>query len=197
MQSQSGFFTIERTCPACNGAAQIISKPSKSCLGEGRLHQEKTLSIKIPPGVDHGSRIRLSGKGEAGQRGGPPGDLYIFVSMKPHVLFQREGADIHCQVPLQMVTAVLGGSVDVPTIDGGKVRLTIPEGTQSGHNFRRKGRGMSVLNKASHMRGDMYVHVHVETPIYLTGKQKDILRQFGQETGQTQSHPQSDSFFPA
>lgn len=193
VRSQQGFFTIERTCPTCHGAAKIIEKPCRFCSGSGRSRQEKTLSVSIPAGVDDGSRIRLSGEGEAGIRGSASGDLYIFVSVKPHDLFQREGNHIHCQVPLSMITASLGGNIEVPTIDGGRVRLTIPEGTQSGHQFRIKGKGMSILRSSN--RGDMYVHVVVETPVKLNKKQEELLRQFDTVSEHTSSQPRAEGFF--
>jgi len=162
VRAQQGFFTLERTCPACHGAGRIIENPCRQCGGQGRTHKEKTLSVTIPPGVEDGTRIRLAGEGEAGMRGAAAGDLYIFLALKPHRLFQRDGAHIHVKVPIAMTNATLGGAIEVPTIDGGRARLTIPAGTQSGHQFRLKGKGMTVLRSAN--RGDMYVEVAVETP---------------------------------
>ena len=155
MRSQQGFFTVERTCPGCHGAGRVIDKPCPPCNGTGRTHKEKTLAVKIPPGVEEGTRIRLSGEGEAGMNGAQPGDLYIFLSVMPHRLFQREEADIFCKVPMSMTSAALGGNVEVPTIDGGKAKVTVPPGTQSGQQFRLRNKGMSILN--SRQRGDMYV----------------------------------------
>lgn len=193
IRSQQGFFTIERTCPTCHGAAKIIEKPCRSCSGSGRSRQERVLSVTIPSGVDDGSRIRLSGEGEAGIRGASSGDLYIFVSIKAHSLFQREGNHIHCQVPVSMTTVALGGNIEVPTIDGGRVRLAIPTGTQSGHQFRIKGKGMSVLRGKD--RGDMYVHVIVEIPVKLNKQQEDLLRQFDIAGKHADSQPRSEGFF--
>src|SRR5208337_4777748 len=141
-RAQQGFFAIERTCPTCQGRGEIIENPCPSCGGSGRKTLERTLSVNIPAGVEDGTRIRLAGEGEAGMRGGPPGDLYIFLSLAPHEFFQRDGADLHCRVPISMVTAALGGDFEVPTIDGNKTRVKIPEGTQSGRRFRLQGKGM-------------------------------------------------------
>jgi len=193
VRSQQGFFTIERTCPACGGHGQVIDDPCKSCGGNGRVHKEKTLSVSIPAGVDDGTRIRLANEGEAGLRGAPAGDLYIFLQVKPHELFEREGSDIFCRVPIPMVTAALGGTVDVPTIDGTVAKVNVPEGAQSGQQFRLRNKGMSVLNAKG--RGDMYIETVVETPVQLTRKQKELLREFD-ETGGSRSHsPQSEGFF--
>lgn len=193
IRSQQGFFMIERTCPTCHGAGRTIPKPCHACTGSGRIHQEKSLSVTIPAGLENGSRIRLAGEGESGLRGGPAGDLYIFVHIKPHSLFQREGRDIHCRVPISMVTAALGGSIEVPTIEGGRVRLTIPEGTQAGHQFRIKGKGMSLLKSAQ--RGDMYIHTLVETPVYLTKKQKELLQEFDEKGDAHKSNPHATTFW--
>lgn len=190
VRASQGFFTIERTCTTCQGLGKIIKNPCKACAGSGRVRKEKTLAVNIPAGVEEGTRIRLAGEGEAGQRGGPAGDLYIFISVKPHAFFTRDGTDIHCQVPIKMATAALGGGVEVPTIDGSRVKVTIPEGTQSGHQMRLRGKGMSVL-KSGH-RGDMYIHAQVETPVKLSKKQKELLREFDKESGHS---PESESFF--
>lgn len=192
MRAQQGFFTIERTCHTCQGSGRIIEKPCKACAGTGLTRKDKTLSVNIPAGVEEGTRIRLAGEGEAGFRGGPPGDLYIFLSIKPHRFFKRDGANIHCQIPVSMVAAALGGAVEAPTIDGNKVKVTIPEGTQTGAQFRLRGKGMSVLRSAS--RGDMYIHVQVETPVNLNKKQKDLLRDFDGSGGGKNS-PESSGFF--
>ena len=157
-----GFFTLERTCPGCQGRGQVIDDPCPSCSGSGRVTRERTLSVNIPAGVEDGTRIRLAGEGEAGVRGGPAGDLYIFLSLGAHAFFQRDGADLHCRVPISMVQAALGGEFEVPTIDGGKTRVKVPEGTQSGRRFRLQGKGMPVLR--SRQVGDMYVQIVVETP---------------------------------
>src|SRR5918992_249492 len=157
-----GFFTLERTCASCQGRGQVIDSPCTSCGGAGRVTSERTLSVNIPAGVEDGTRIRLAGEGEAGLRGGPAGDLYIFLSIKPHEFFQRDGADIFCRVPIAMTTAALGGNIDVPTVDGGRIRMPVPAGTETGRQFRLKGKGMPVLR--SKLQGDMYIQVEVETP---------------------------------
>lgn len=193
VRQQQGFFTIERTCHTCQGMGKIIKDPCKSCAGSGRVRKEKSLKVTIPAGVEEGTRIRLSGEGEVGVRGGPAGDLYIFLSIKPHPIFQREDADLHCRVPLPMTTAALGGTIQVPTIEGSRVKLTIPAGTQSGRQFRLRGKGMSVMR--SQMRGDMYVHAAVETPVNLSKKQKDLLKEFASQKGESANSPESDSFF--
>ncbi|HYD30838.1 MAG TPA: molecular chaperone DnaJ [Azospirillaceae bacterium] len=192
IRAQQGFFTIERTCPSCHGAGRVIKDPCKACGGAGRVRKEKTLQVNIPPGVEDGTRIRLAGEGEAGLRGSPPGDLYIFLAIAPHRFFQREGANIHCRVPIPMVTASLGGTIEVPAIDGSRAKITIPAGTQSGHQFRLKGKGMSVLRSTA--RGDMYVQAVVETPMNLTKKQQELLRDF-EKAGSTKTNPESEGFF--
>jgi molecular chaperone DnaJ len=187
-----GFFTMERTCPTCHGRGQVIEDPCTACAGSGRVTRERTLSVNIPPGVEDGTRIRLAGEGEAGARGGPSGDLYIFISLAQHAFFQRDGADLHCRVPISMVTAALGGGFDVPTIDGGKTRVKVPEGTQSGRVFRLQGKGMPVLRARG--TGDMYVQVMVETPQKLSKRQRELLTEFErQSSGET--HPESAGFF--
>jgi len=186
-----GFFTLERTCPNCHGRGQSIDSPCASCAGSGRVTRERTLSVNIPPGVEDGTRIRLAGEGEAGVRGGPPGDLYIFLSMAVHPFFQREGADLHCRVPVSMVTAAMGGDIEVPTIDGGKGRVKIPEGTQSGRRFRLQSKGMPVLRQRQH--GDMYVQVVVETPQKLTKKQRELLVEFDRLSS-IETQPESSGF---
>ncbi|MBI2585177.1 MAG: molecular chaperone DnaJ [Rhodospirillales bacterium] len=193
VRSQSGFFTVERTCPACGGRGEVIKNPCRTCGGQGRVHREKQLSVNIPQGVEDGTRIRLAGEGEAGLRGAPPGDLYIFLSIKPHRFFQRDGADIYCRVPIPMTTAALGGVIEVPTVEGTRARVTIPEGTPTGHQFRLKGKGMSVLRSAA--RGDMFVQAMVETPVNLTDKQKELLRQFEGESSTERTSPQAHGFF--
>ncbi|PWC52939.1 molecular chaperone DnaJ [Azospirillum sp. TSO22-1] len=194
VRAQQGFFTIERTCPACHGQGRIIKDACKSCGGAGRQRKEKTLQVNIPAGVEDGTRIRLAGEGEAGLRGSPPGDLYIFLAIAPHPLFQRDGANIHCRVPIPMVTAALGGAVEVPTIDGTKAKITVPAGTQSGHQFRLKGKGMSVLR--SPHRGDMFIQAMVETPMNLTKRQQELLREFEKAGGKDGgTNPQSEGFF--
>jgi molecular chaperone DnaJ len=187
-----GFFTLERTCPNCHGRGQSIDTPCASCSGSGRVTRERMLSVNIPAGVEDGTRIRLAGEGEAGVRGGPSGDLYIFLSIGTHPFFQREGADLHCRVPVSMVTASLGGEFEVPTIDGGKSKVKVPEGTQSGRRFRLAGKGMPVLR--GRQSGDMYVQVVVETPQNLTKKQQELLTEFEKlSSGVTQ--PEASGFF--
>jgi molecular chaperone DnaJ len=171
-----GLFTLERTCAACQGGGRVIDNPCPTCLGAGRVTRERTLSVNIPPGVEDGTRIRLAGEGEAGVRGGPAGDLYIFLSIASHAFFQRDGADVHCRVPISIVQAALGGEFEVPTIEGGKTRVKVPEGTQSGRRFRLRGKGMPVLR--SRQTGDMYVEVVVETPQKLTKRQRELLSEF-------------------
>ncbi|ACJ00229.1 molecular chaperone DnaJ [Rhodospirillum centenum] len=192
VRAQQGFFTIERTCPACHGVGRVIKDPCRTCGGQGRVRKEKTLSVNIPAGVEDGTRIRLAGEGEAGLRGGPPGDLYIFLAIAPHRFFQRDGANLQCRVPIPMTTAALGGSVEVPTIDGSRAKIAIPAGTQTGHQFRLKGKGMSVLRSPA--RGDLYIQVVVETPVNLTKKQQELLREF-EKAGQDGLHPESEGFF--
>lgn len=193
VRAQQGFFTIERPCTTCSGTGKVIKTPCKTCAGSGRTRKEKSLNVSIPAGVEEGTRIRLAGEGEAGFRGGPAGDLYIFLSIKPHPIFRRDGANIYCSVPVKFSDATLGGHIEVPTIDGGRVKVTIPEGTQSGHQFRLKGKGMSVLRSSAH--GDMYIEVQVETPVNLSKKQKDILREFDKDAGTKTTSPAAESFF--
>jgi len=187
-----GFFTLERTCPACQGRGSVIEQPCKACSGAGRMTRERMLEVQIPAGVEDGTRIRLAGEGEAGMRGGAAGDLYIFLSLIPHPMFQREGADLFCRVPISMTTASLGGEFEVPTIDGGRTRVKIPDGTQTGKRFRLTSKGMPVLR--SKARGDMYVQVMVETPQKLTKRQKDLLKEFEKESSKD-THPESSGFF--
>jgi len=192
VRASQGFFTIERTCHSCQGRGEIINDPCGSCSGSGRVMRERTLSVNIPAGVEDGTRIRLAGEGEAGMRGGPAGDLYIFLSIKPHEFFQRDGADIFCRVPISMTTAALSGHIDVPTVDGGKTRVKVPEGTETGKQFRLKGKGMPVLR--SKVTGDMYIQVEVETPKNLTARQRELLESFEREShGDTSPH--SAGFF--
>lgn len=192
VRAQQGFFTIERTCPSCNGAGRIIENPCKECGGAGQVHREKTLQVQIPPGVEDGTRIRVSGEGEAGFRGGPPGDLYIFLSVAPHRLFKREGMHLYCRVPFRMTTAALGGVVEVPTIDGGRAKVTIPPGTQTGKQFRLKGKGMPALQGAG--TGDLYVLANVETPVNLTKRQRELLEEF-ESAGGDDTSPETSGFF--
>jgi molecular chaperone DnaJ len=192
VRAQQGFFTIERTCPTCTGTGRVISDPCEACGGHGRVHREKTLSVSIPAGVEDGTRIRLAGEGEAGMRGGSTGDLYIFVSVTPHRLFKRDGANLYCRVPIPLTTAALGGQIEVPTIDGKRARLQVPEGTQTGHRFRLRDKGMSELHASS--RGDMFCEIVVETPVNLTRRQKELLREF-ESGGDSTTHPESEGFF--
>ena len=193
VRASQGFFTVERTCHACGGAGKIIEKPCKGCGGAGRVRKEKNLSVNVPPGVEDGTRIRLAGEGEVGMRGAPPGDLYIFLSVTPHPLFKRDGNDLHCRVPLPMTTAALGGSIEVPGIDGARVRINVPAGAQNGQHFRLRGKGMSVLRSDS--RGDLFVELQIETPVNLSKRQQELLREF-EAAGKGKSHsPASEGFF--
>lgn len=195
MRMQQGFFTVERTCATCAGTGKIIRDPCDKCSGTGRIHREKTLKVKIPKGIDTGRRIRLAGEGEAGFRGGPPGDLYVLLAIKPHKLFAREGANLHCRVPIPMTTAALGGEIEVPTISGDRANVKIPAGTQSGQQFRLRGKGMPVLGSEAH--GDLYIEVQVETPVNLSKKQKDLLQQLDQSMGgkaASKHSPESSGF---
>ena len=192
VRASQGFFTIERTCPGCQGQGEIIEDHCEFCSGSGRVAKERTLSVNIPAGVEDGTRIRLAGEGEAGMRGGPPGDLYIFLSIQPHEFFQRDAADLFCRVPIAMITAALGGEIEVPTLDGGRSRVKIPEGSETGKQFRLRGKGMPVLRSAA--KGDLYIQVEVETPKNLTKKQRDLLKEFD-ESSSDETHPQSAGFF--
>jgi len=187
-----GFFTLERTCTGCQGRGQVIDNPCPACSGAGRVTRDRTLSVNIPPGVEDGTRIRLASEGEAGTRGGPAGDLYIFLSIAAHPFFQRDGADLHCRVPISMTSAALGGEFEVPTIDGSKTRVKVPEGSQSGRRFRLHGKGMPVLR--AKQVGDMYVQVMVETPQKLTKRQRDLLVEF-EKLSSKETHPESAGFF--
>lgn len=191
VRAQQGFFTVERTCPTCQGTGQMIQNPCKSCGGAGRKHKERALSVNIPAGVETGTRIRLSGEGEAGLRGGPTGDLYIFIDVAEHPIFDREGPHLHCRVPVSMASAALGGDIEVPTIDGGRSRVKIPAGSQSGRQMRLRSKGMPGLRGGP--RGDMYIELAVETPVNLTAKQKELLRDF--EKLSEENNPESSSFF--
>ncbi|MBM3510207.1 MAG: molecular chaperone DnaJ [Alphaproteobacteria bacterium] len=192
VRAQQGFFTIERTCPTCHGHGHVITDPCRVCSGAGRVHKEKTLSVNIPAGVEDGSRVRVAGEGEAGVRGGAPGDLYIFLALAPHRIFQREGANIFCHVPLPMTTAALGGTIEVPTIDGSRAKVAIPAGCQSGRQFRLRGKGMPVLRSQGH--GDMYIQIAVETPVNLTKHQRELLEEFDR-AGSGKTNPESEGFF--
>jgi molecular chaperone DnaJ len=172
---QQGFFSIQQTCPKCHGTGKIIPDPCKTCDGAGRVKRQKTLAVKIPAGVDEGDRIRLTGEGEPGMNGGPAGDLYVQMSIKQHAVFQREADDLHCEMPISFVTAALGGAIEIPTLDGA-AEINIPAETQSGRTFRLRGKGIKGVRSSA--PGDLYCHVVVETPVNLTGKQKELLREF-------------------
>jgi molecular chaperone DnaJ len=191
-RSTQGFFTIERACNACGGVGRIIENPCKTCNGVGRVRREKNLAVEIPRGVDDGTRIRVAGEGDAGARGGPPGDLYVFLSVKPHKLYRREGQHLHCRVPIPMTTAALGGEIEVPTLDAGHARIVIPPGCQTGKQFRLKGKGMPALQAAGF--GDLYVQASVETPVKLTKRQRELLQEFA-SAGGTETSPEAASFF--
>lgn len=193
IHARQGFFTIERTCSHCHGLGQIIKDPCKTCQGSGRVRKEKILSVTIPAGIEEGSRIRLAAEGEAGLRGGAPGDLYIFLHIKPHKFFHRDSSNIYCQVPIPMTTAALGGEIEVPSIDGHTARVKIPEGTQSGKQFRLKGKGMSIMRSSA--RGDMYIQTQVETPVNISKRQKELLEEFGSLEKKSHSSPLSEGFF--
>lgn len=191
VRASQGFFTVERTCPTCGGAGQTIKNPCKTCHGAGRMEKERQLSVNIPAGVETGTRIRLAGEGEAGLRGGPAGDLYIFIEVREHALFQRDGVNLYCRVPVAMTTAALGGEVEVPTIDGGRSRVKVPAGTQTGKQMRLRGKGMPALRGGG--IGDMLIEVAVETPVNLTSRQRELLREF--ERLSEDNNPEGSSFF--
>jgi molecular chaperone DnaJ len=191
VRAQQGFFTVERTCPTCNGAGQIVKNPCKSCHGHGRIEKERALSVNIPAGVETGTRIRLAGEGEAGLRGGPTGDLYIFIEVKEHPIFQRDSAHLFCRVPISFATAALGGEVEVPTIDGGKARVKVPAGSQTGKQMRLRAKGMPALRGGG--VGDMLLELSVETPVNLTSRQKELLREF--EALSEDNNPEGRTFF--
>ena len=196
IRAQQGFFTIERSCSTCGGVGEIIKDPCKKCHGSGRVRREKTLKVNIPKGIDSGRRIRLSGEGEAGTRGGPAGDLYILISVKPHKFFRRDGANLYCRVPIAMTTAALGGDIEVPTIEGKRTKMKIPGGTQTGQQFRLKGKGMPVIQSTA--TGDMYIEIFVETPVNLNAKQKEVFKKLDEDLsgkdGKKYS-PESSGFF--
>ena len=178
VRAQQGFFTVERTCPTCSGMGQTIKNPCNACQGQGRIQREKSLSVNIPAGVETGTRIRLAGEGEAGMRGGPSGDLYIFIEVNSHALFERDGPNLYCRVPVSIAKAALGGEIEVPTIDGGRSRVKVPEGSQSGRQMRLRGKGMPALRGGG--VGDMLIELAVETPVRLTARQREILKEFDQ-----------------
>ena len=191
VRAQQGFFTVERTCPTCSGAGQIVKNPCRVCAGTGRVEKERALSVNIPAGVETGTRIRLAGEGEAGLRGGPSGDLYIFIEVKDHPIFQRDGVHLFCRVPITIGTAALGGEVEVPTIDGGRSRVKVPAGSQTGKQMRLRAKGMPALRGGG--SGDMVIELAVETPVNLTGRQKELLREF--EKLSEENNPEGNSFF--
>lgn len=194
VRMQQGFFSIQQTCPTCHGSGEQITKPCTKCRGHGRIRKNKTLSVKIPAGVDNGDRIRLSGEGEAGLQGGPAGDLYVDIHVREHAIFTRDGTHLHCEVPIDFVTAALGGELEVPTLEG-RVKLKIPEETQSGKLFRLRGKGVRSVHSLG--IGDLLCRVVVETPINLSNEQKHALQQFGDSLHQdnTQHCPKADSWF--
>ncbi len=195
VRTQQGFFTMERPCSTCGGQGEYVSNPCTGCDGQGQQRVETTLDVAIPAGVEDGTRIRLTGQGDAAskrQGGGERGDLYLFISTKPHELFERDGANLYCRAPLAMTTAALGGEIEIPTIDGGRAKIKIPEGSQSGKRMRLKSKGMSVLRSAG--RGDMYIELSVETPSKLSKRQREILEEFASESG-IHTSPESENFF--
>jgi molecular chaperone DnaJ len=191
VRAQQGFFTVERTCPTCNGMGQIIKNPCRSCGGAGRIEKERSLSVNIPAGVETGTRIRLAGEGEAGLRGGPSGDLYIFIEVKDHAIFQRDGIHLFCRIPVSITSAALGGEVEVPTIDGGRSRVKVPAGSQTGKQMRLRGKGMPALRGGG--TGDMVLELAVETPVNLTARQRELLTEF--EKLSEENNPEGNSFF--
>lgn len=192
VRATQGFFSIERTCPTCNGRGEVIEDPCRACGGAGRVTRERTLSVNIPAGVEDGTRIRLANEGEAGPRGAASGDLYIFLSVRPHGFYSRDGADLFCRVPISMVAAAIGTEITVPTLDGLETRVKIPEGTQSGKQFRVRAKGMPVLRGRE--RGDLYVQAIVETPQNLTKRQRDLLQEF-ESASSHETNPESTGFF--
>jgi molecular chaperone DnaJ len=192
VRAQQGFFTIERACPTCHGAGRVIKNPCKKCSGQGRMRQERTLAVSVPAGVEDGTRIRLTGEGEAGMRGGNAGDLYVILGVADHPIFHRDGANLHCRVPIPMTVAALGGNIEVPTIDGALTDVKIDPGTQSGHRVRVRQKGMSVLRSTS--RGDLYVELAAEVPVHLTKRQKELLEEFATEAKNSRTHPESEGF---
>ena len=193
VRMSQGFFSVQQTCPECHGTGKLIPDPCKTCNGVGQVKKQKTLSVKIPQGVDTDDRIRLAGEGEPGASGGPAGDLYVVMSLKPHPVFQREAADLHCEMPISFTTAALGGSVDIPTLDG-KAQIKIPAETQSGQTFRLKNKGIKPVR--GHTPGDLYCHVAIETPIHLTSRQKELLREFDEisQENAARQNPRAKSF---
>jgi molecular chaperone DnaJ len=191
VRAQQGFFTVERTCPTCNGMGQIVKNPCRACHGAGRIEKERSLSVNIPAGVETGTRIRLAGEGEAGLRGGPSGDLYIFIEVRDHPIFQRDGVNLYCRIPISITAAALGGEVEVPTIDGGKARVKVPAGSQTGKQMRLRAKGMPALRGGG--TGDMVLELAVETPVNLTQRQRELLMEF--EKLSEENNPEGSTFF--
>ena len=192
VRAQQGFFTIERTCPTCKGQGQIIKDPCRSCAGAGRVRKERSLNVKVPPGVETGTRIRLAGEGETGPRGGAPGDLYIFIDVTRHQIFERDGTSLFCRIPVPMTSAALGGEIEAPTLDGGRTRVKVPAGVQSGKQLRLRGKGMPALQRAD-QKGDLYIELAVETPVNLTRRQRELLEEFNRESAE--NSPENKDFF--
>ena len=192
VRASQGFFTIERTCPTCAGRGKIVKTPCRSCQGQGRVRKERALNVDIPAGVDTGTRIRLAGEGEAGPRGGPPGDLYIFIEIQDHPIFERDRTDLYCRIPVPMTTAALGGEMEAPTLDGGRTRVKVPAGVQTGKRLRLRGKGMPALQRPGQV-GDLYIEMVVETPVNLTSRQRELLREFEKEAAN--NSPESKDFF--
>ncbi len=193
IRSQQGFFTVERICPTCHGGGQVITDPCQKCGGAGRTRKDKSLEVTIPPGVEEGTRIRLAGEGEAGMTGAPAGDLYIFLAIAPHRMFQRDGANLYMRMPIPMTTAALGGELEMPVIDGSRIKVQIPKGCQNGHRFRLKGKGMSVLRSTA--RGDMFLEAAIEVPVNLTDRQRKLLEEFEKDGEAATYSPECSSFF--
>lgn len=194
VRAQQGFFLVERSCPTCGGSGTVIKNACKVCYGAGTVQGERTLQVAIPAGVEDGTRIRLTGEGEAGPQGAPPGDLYVHVGLRPHEIFQRDGANVYCRVPLPLTRAALGGEIEVPAIDGSRAKVRIPAGTQTGEQFRLRAKGFSVLRSTE--RGDMFIQVAVETPQNLSRRQRELLEEFERESvGNVKGSPESDGFF--
>lgn len=193
VRMQQGFFSVQQTCPRCHGSGKMISDPCTSCHGQGRVEEQKTLSVKVPPGVDTGDRIRLTGEGEAGTLGGPAGDLYVVVNVREHAIFQRDGKHLYCDVPISFADAALGGELEVPTLDG-RVKLKIPEGTQTGKLFRLRGKGVAPVRGGG--AGDLMCRVAVETPVHLDKRQRELLEEFRQSLAGNSSHsPKANGWF--
>ncbi|MFL2800764.1 MAG: molecular chaperone DnaJ [Paracoccaceae bacterium] len=193
VRAQQGFFTVERTCPTCSGRGQMNKNPCRFCSGAGTTKKNKNLSVNIPPGVETGTRIRLSGEGEAGMQNGPAGDLYIFTEVLDHSIFQRDGTNLFCQIPVSMVSATLGGDIEAPTLDGGKTRVKVPAGIQSGKQLRLRGKGMPNVRGSSY--GDLYIELHIETPVNLNENQRGLLKEFEKSLQVKDNNPKYSNFF--